>query len=233
MLQVEQLEIGYGKKQVIFGLSLEVRQGETVAIIGPNGAGKSTILKAVCGLIQPWKGHIRFEGELLNGSTPAKNVCRGITFAPQGNRVFPDLSVIENLKIAGYHLPKKELCSRIEQVLRIFPILRERPKQEAGRLSGGEQQMLALARALIPKPKLLMLDEPSLGLSPGIVKDVFETIKTTNRDTGVSILLVEQKVRQALDICTKVYALKLGKVSFLGLPSDLRNDTARLKELFL
>jgi branched-chain amino acid transport system ATP-binding protein len=233
MIQVEQLETGYGKKQVLFGLSLEVSQGEIVAIIGPNGAGKSTILKTVCGLIQPWKGHIRFEGELINGSMPAKNVRRGITFAPQGNRVFQDLSVMENLEIGGYHLPKRELSSRIEQVLCIFPILRNRPKQAAGKLSGGEQQMLAVARTLISKPKLLMLDEPSLGLSPGIVRDVFETIKTINRDTGVSILLVEQKVRQALDICTKVYALKLGKVSFLGLPSDLRNDTARLKELFL
>jgi branched-chain amino acid transport system ATP-binding protein len=233
MLQVEQLETGYDKKQVLFGLSLEVRRGEIVAIIGPNGAGKSTMLKAVCGLIRPWKGHIRFEGELLNGSTPAKNVRRGITFAPQGNRVFPDLSVMENLEIGGYHLPKKELRSRIEQVLCIFPILRDRPRQAAGRLSGGEQQMLALARTLVPKPKLLMLDEPSLGLSPGIVKNVFETIKTINRGVGVSILLVEQKVHQALDICTKVYGLKLGKVSFQGLPSDLRDDTERLKELFL
>ncbi|NQT02284.1 MAG: ABC transporter ATP-binding protein [Planctomycetes bacterium] len=233
MLQVEHLETGYGKKQVLFDQSLEVRQGETVAIIGPNGAGKSTVLKAVCGLIQPWKGHIRFEGKQLNGSTPAKNVRRGITLAPQGNRVFPDLSVMENLEIGGYHLPKKELRDRIEHVLHIFPILRERPKQAAGKLSGGEQQMLALARALVPKPKLLMLDEPSLGLFPGIVKDIFDTIQTISRDTGVSILLVEQKVSQALDICTKVYALKLGKVSFQGLPNDLADDTTRLKELFL
>ena len=233
MLQVEHLETGYGKKQVLFDLSLEVRQGETVAIIGPNGAGKSTVLKAVCGLIQPWKGHIRFEGKQLNGSTPAKNVRRGITLAPQGNRVFPDLSVMENLQIGGYSLPKTELRGRIEQVLNIFPVLRERPKQAAGKLSGGEQQMLALARALIPKPKLLMLDEPSLGLSPGTVKDVFDTIQTISRDTGVSILLVEQKVRQALDICTRVYALKLGQVSFQGLPNDLANNTTKLKELFL
>jgi branched-chain amino acid transport system ATP-binding protein len=233
MLQVQQIETGYGKKQVLFGLSLEVRQGETVAIIGPNGSGKSTLLKAVCGLIQPWKGEIRFAGDLLNGSTPAKNVRRGITFAPQGNRVFPDMTVMENLEIGGYHLPKKELRTRIEHVLDMFPILRERPKQIAGKLSGGEQQMVALARALIPQPKLLMLDEPSLGLSPGIVKDVFERIQTIRRETGTSILIVEQKVNDVLAICTRVYSLKLGKVSFEGTPDELKQDTAKLKELFL
>lgn len=233
MLQVEQLETGYGKKQVLFGLSLEVREGETVAIIGPNGAGKSTVLKAVCGLIQPWKGHIRFQDELLNGSTPAKNVRRGITFAPQGNRVFPDMTVMENLEIGGCQLPKQELRTRIEYVLTMFPILRERPKQVAGKLSGGEQQMVALARALIPKPKLLMLDEPSLGLSPGIVKDVFERIQTISHETGISILIVEQKVNEALAICNRVYSLKLGKVFFTGTPDTLKHDKAKIKELFL
>ncbi len=233
MLQVEQLETGYGKKQVLFGLSLEVRQGETVAIIGPNGAGKSTVLKAVCGLIQPWKGEIHFEHQLLNGSTPAKNVSRGITFAPQGNRVFPDMTVMENLEIGGCQLPKQELRTRIEYVLDMFPILRERPKQIAGKLSGGEQQMVALARALIPKPKLLMLDEPSLGLSPGIVKDVFERIQTISRETGVSILIVGQKVNEVLAICNRVYSLKLGKVSFTGTPDILTGNKAKIKELFL
>jgi len=199
---VDLVEPVYGKKQVLFGLSLEVRQGETVAIIGPNGAGKSTVLKAICGLIQPWRGEIRFEGELLNGSTPAKNVRRGITFAPQGNRVFPDMTVMENLEISGYHMVKKELRTRIEHVIGMFPILRERPRQAAGKLSGGEQQMLALARALIPKPKLLMLDEPSLGLSPNIVKDVFERIQTISHETDISILIVEQKVALAYTATT-------------------------------
>ncbi|MBN2131476.1 MAG: ABC transporter ATP-binding protein [Sedimentisphaerales bacterium] len=233
MLQVEQLETGYGKKQVLFGLSLDVCQGETAAIIGPNGAGKSTVLKAICGLIQPWKGEIRFQGELLNGSTPAKNVRRGITFAPQGNRVFPDMTVMENLEIGGYHLPKKVLRIRIEHVVDMFPILRERPKQVAGKLSGGEQQMVALARALIPKPKLLMLDEPSLGLSPGIVKDVFERIQTISRETGISILIVEQKVKEVLAICNRVYSLRLGKVFFTGTSDTLKHDNAKIKDLFL
>lgn len=233
MLQVEQLETGYGKKQVLFGLSLEVRQGETVAIIGPNGAGKSTVLKAVCGLIPPWTGLIRFEDQLLNGSTPAKNVHRGITFAPQGNRVFPDMTVMENLEIGGCQLPRQELRTRIEYVLGMFPILRERPKQMAGKLSGGEQQMVALARALIPKPKLLMLDEPSLGLSPGIVKDVFGRIQAISHETGISILIVEQKVNEALAICDRVYSLKLGKVFFTGTPDTLKNNKRKIKELFL
>lgn len=232
-MQVEQLETGYGKKQVLFGLSLEVRQGETIAIIGPNGAGKSTVLKAVCGLIQPWKGQIRFEDQLLNGSTPAKNVRRGITFAPQGNRVFPDMTVMENLEIGGCQLPKHQLRTRIEQVVEMFPILRERPKQVAGKLSGGEQQMVALARALIPKPRLLMLDEPSLGLSPGIIKDVFERIETISHETGISILIVEQKVREVLNICNRVYSLRLGRIAFEGQPEELTGDKSKLKDLFL
>jgi len=191
------------------------------------------VLKAVCGLIQPWKGEICFEGELLNGFTPAKSVRRGITFAPQGNRVFPDLTVMENLEIGGCQLPKQELRTRIEHILDMFPLLRERPKQAAGKLSGGEQQMVALARALIPKPKLLMLDEPSLGLSPGIVKDVFERIQTISRETGISILIVEQKVREVLAICKRVYSLKLGRIAFEGPPGKLIEDKSRLKDLFL
>jgi len=233
MLQVQQIETGYGKKQVLFGLSLEVRPGETVAIIGPNGSGKSTLLKAICGLTQPWKGEIRFAGSLLNGSTPAANVRRGITFAPQGNRVFADLSVLENLEIGGCHLAKKELRGRIEQVMAMFPVLRQRPRQAAGKLSGGEQQMVALARALIPRPRLLMLDELSLGLSPGLVKSVFAKIRAVNREGGVSILIVEQKVREVLEIADWVYSLKLGRVFFEGVPDDLRQDPARIKQLFL
>lgn len=233
MLQVQQIETGYGKKQVLFGLSLEVRAGEAVAVIGPNGSGKSTLLKAICGLIRPWKGEIRFGGDVLNASTPAANVRRGITFAPQGNRVFADLSVLENLEIGGCHLARQELRGRIEQVMDIFPILRERPRQLAGKLSGGEQQMVALARALIPQPKLLMLDEPSLGLSPSVMKGVFEKIREVNRKNGVSLLIVEQKVREVLAICDRVYSLKLGKVAFEGTPAELMADPATIRNLFL
>jgi branched-chain amino acid transport system ATP-binding protein len=233
MLEIRKLETGYGKKQVVFGLSLDVREGEIVALIGPNGAGKSTVLKAVCGLIPTWKGEICFNGTPMNGSTPAQNVARGITFAPQGNRVFTDMTVMENLEIGGYPLPRREAKERIAKVLELFPQLKERTRQDAGRLSGGEQQMLALARALVPKPRLLMLDEPSLGLAPNLLADVFTRITEINRETGVAILIVEQKVREVLEICDRVYSMKLGRVAFEGQPEDLKADKAKIKDLFL
>jgi ABC-type branched-subunit amino acid transport system ATPase component len=170
---------------------------------------------------------------LINGSTPPRNVRRGITFSPQGNRVFDELTVKENLQIGGYHLPRKELPPRIEEVLDFFPVLRERLRQRAGKLSGGEQQMLAVARALVPRPKLLMLDEPSLGLQPNLVNAVFEKVAQINREQGVTVLIVEQKVRQVLAISHRVYALKLGEVSFAGEPADLADNTDRLRDLFL
>ena len=233
MLEIKELETGYGKKQVVFGLSLNVRNGEIVTLIGPNGAGKSTVLKAVCGLIPAWKGEIRFNGTPVNGSTPAQNVARGITFAPQGNRVFADLTVMENLEIGGYSFPRKEAKERIAQMLELFPALKERTRQDAGRLSGGEQQMLALARALVPRPKLLMLDEPSLGLAPNLVATVFKRIADISREESVAILIVEQKVREVLDVCNRVYSMKLGKIAFEGLPDELKTNKAKLKDLFL
>lgn len=231
LLELVDLETGYGKKQVVFGASLEVRKAEVAALIGPNGAGKSTILKAICGLIPVWKGGIRFEGVSTNGSSPAQNVARGITFAPQGNRVFDELTVLENLEIGGFQLPSKELKVRIEEVMDFFPILRKRRRQDASKLSGGEKQMLALARALVPKPKLLMLDEPSLGLAPNLVGSVFERVAQLNRETGLTILLVEQKVREVLRIADRVYGLRLGKIALEGSPEEI--DQSSLKHLFL
>jgi len=233
LLIIKDIKTGYGKKQVLFGLSLDVHEGEIVALIGPNGAGKSTVLKVVCGLIPVRNGEIRYNDLLINNSTPAQNVTRGITFTPQGSRVFTDLTVDENLEIGGIQLPRNELLKRIEYVREMFPILKERARQDAGKLSGGEQQMLALARALIPKPKLLMLDEPSLGLSPNLVSSVFEKIVQINKEAGVTFLIVEQKVREVLEICQKVYSIKLGKVAFEGKPSELREDKEKLKRLFL
>ncbi len=233
MLEIRKLETGYGKKQVLFGLSLEARKGEIVALIGPNGAGKSTVMKAICGLIPVWKGEILFDGSIVNGSTPAQNVARGMTFAPQGNRVFSDLTVLENIEIGGFLLPRNELKDRMAQVFQMFPILRERARQDAGRLSGGEQQMLALARALVPNPKLLMLDEPSLGLSPNLVAAVFRRISEINTETGVTFLIVEQKVREVLEISNRVHSIKLGKVAFSGAPEELKKDKDKLKKLFL
>jgi len=233
MLELKKIETGYGKKQVLFGLSMKVQEGKIVAIIGPNGAGKSTILKAVCGLIPTWKGEICFDNIRVNGSSPAKSVKRGITFCPQGNRVFDELSVVENLQVGGIHLRPKELQDGIDRVLQLFPVLKNRLRQSAGSLSGGEQQMLALARALVQKPKLLMLDEPSLGLSPNLVRTVFEKIVEINRENKLSIFIVEQKVREVLEICNRVYSMKLGKVAFEGRPEELRDDKTKLKNLFL
>lgn len=233
MLKVTELETGYEQKQVLYGVSLNVHEGEIVALIGPNGAGKSTILKAVSGLLKPWRGEIRFDGTVTNGFTPAQNVRRGITFCPQGNRVFDELSVRENLDVGGCQLPRRELGPRIEEVLELFPVLRERSTQNAGNLSGGEQQMLSLARALVPRPKLLMLDEPSLGLAPGLVKSVFSRVSDIRHETGTSILIVEQKVREALAIADRVYSLRLGRIAFDGKAQDLQTDTDRLRDLFL
>jgi len=233
MLEIRNLESGYGKKQVLFGVSLEVRCGEIVALIGPNGAGKSTVLKAVCGLIPVWKGEVKFDGVCVNGSTPAQSVARGVTFCPQGNRVFDEMSVLENLEIGGYQLPKNDLKGRIDEVLALFPVLKERLRQGAGRLSGGEQQMLSVARALVPNPKMLMLDEPSLGLAPNLAKAVFDQVARISRETDVAILIVEQKVRDVLAISQQVYSLKLGRVAFTGSPARLKEDKDKLRDLFL
>lgn len=232
MLQISELETGYGRKQVLFGLSLEVHSGEVVALIGPNGAGKSTVLKAVCGLIPVWKGEVRFEGLRLNGSTPANNVSRGITFCPQGNGVFSSLTVLENLEVGGFQLPRKELVGRICEVFELFPVLNDRRHQEAGKLSGGEQQMLALARALVPKPRLLLLDEPSLGLSPNLVDAVFQKVVQINQQTGTAVLMVEQKVRHVLAIAHRAYGLRLGKIVVEGSSQHILTGD-NLKSLFL
>lgn len=233
MLEVKGLQAGYGKKQVLFGVSLKVAAGEIVALIGPNGAGKSTMLKAICGLVPIWHGKLVFDGTVTNGSKAVENIARGMIFAPQGKRVFDELTVMENLEIGGFRLRRSELNERIEDVLAVFPALKERTKVDAGRLSGGEQQMLALARALIPKPKLLMLDEPSLGLSPILVKSVFEKIREINRETGAAMLIVEQKVRKVLGICHRAYSLKLGRLAFSGSAGKLQRDPEKLRDLFL
>ena len=232
MLQVGDLTTGYGKKQVLFGATLDVRAGEIVAMIGPNGAGKSTVLKAICGLIPVWNGKVTFEATHINGSSPAENVARGITFAPQGNRVFDELTVLENLEVGGFRLHRRELKPRIEEMLELFPALKQRTRQEAGKLSGGEQQMLALARALVPRPRLLLLDEPSLGLSPAMVRTVFEQIVEIRRKAGVTVLIVEQKVRQVLAVADRAYGLRLGRVALEGTPEQMQTGD-NLKRLFL
>lgn len=233
MLSIKKLDSGYGKKQVLYSVSVSVHSGEIVGLIGPNGAGKSTVLKVVHGLIPVWNGEVVFQGNALASADPAERVSMGITFAPQGNRVFAELTVRENVELGGLGLPSRDLRNRFEEIMTFFPVLRARQLEVAGRLSGGEQQMVALGRALMLRPKLLMLDEPSLGLSPNLVSQVLDKIVESNRQTGTAILMVEQKVREVLRICHRVYSLKLGKVAFVGDPGVLLNNRDKLRSLFL
>lgn len=233
ILSIEKLESGYGKKQILFGVSLEVDDAEFVALIGPNGAGKSTLLKVVSGVLQPWTGKLKYRGKFRRFASPADSVPAGIGFSPQGNRVFTELTVRENLQVGGFTLGAPLVAERTGEVLELFPRLRERIRMQAGKLSGGEQQMLALARALMMRPKLLLLDEPSLGLSPQLISRTFRQIADIRQDLGTAMLVVEQKVRRILSISDRVYALKLGKVSFEGPSAELLADREKMRSLFL
>ena len=232
-LDVSNLVTGYGKRQVIDEISLNIGSGEIVALIGHNGAGKSTLLKAVFGLIPIWDGEVHFNGALLRKPTPRALLRAGVAYVPQGNRVFTDLTVHENLEIGGVTLPNKQsVRDGIERVFTLFPMLRGRLKQRAGTLSGGEKQMLSLAKALVLSPKMLLLDEPSLGLAPPLVSEALKRIKKINQDFGVTVLIVEQKVREVLKIAERVVVLRTGRVSFSGSARDLEDDT-KLREVFL
>ena len=231
MLKIENLNTGYGKKQIVNDVSMNVHSGEIVSIIGPNGAGKSTILKAVAGITGCWSGSIKLDNKEISDNSTHKNILSGLTYSPQGNIVFDELKVLENLELGGFHLRKEKLKERIELVLEIFPVLKSRLNQIAGTLSGGEQQMLALSRALIPEPKLLLLDEPSLGLAPNLVEDIFQKLREINKEFSLSVLIVEQKVKEILKISDRTYSIKLGKVAFEGKPAELTKE--KLKELFL
>jgi len=233
MLKVTDLETGYGNKQIINGVSLEVNKGEIVAVIGHNGAGKSTLLKVIFGLLPVWKGSVQYNGKAVQNRRVIANVKDGLSFLLQGNRVFTELTVQENLEIGGYLLAdKNELQSRIEAVFQLFPKLRERRRQNAGTLSGGEQQMLALANALMLQPQLLMMDEPSLGLAPQNLRAMFEMIRHINQASGTTFLIVEQKVRQVLAIADRAYILKLGQVRDSGQAQEFL-DGERLRKAFL
>jgi len=232
LLKIEKINTGYHKKPVLFDLSMAVNAGEIVSIIGPNGAGKSTILKAVSGLLPLWEGDILFGGVSIRNNSTARNIKLGLTFCPQGNRVFDEMTVGENLEIGGYNLPKAVLKERIQLILQTFPALKTRLKEIAGNLSGGEQQMLALSRAMIPPTKLLLLDEPSLGLAPNLLGSVFEKLMDINREFEMAMLIVEQKVMEVLKISHRVYSIKLGRVAFNGKPGELLEDKQKIKELF-
>lgn len=235
MLKIENIDSGYGKKQVLHQVSLNIEAGKITALIGPNGSGKSTVLKTVCGLLSVWnkEGSILFKDKPIQGNKPSDNIRQGITFSPQGNQVFNRMTVQENLDVGGFLMSKQNAKERTAYVLDAYPALKDRLKQLAGTLSGGEQQMLALARALIPNPDLLLLDEPSLGLSPSLVKEVFEMIVQLNEKSGLTILIVEQRVREVLKICHNAYGLRLGAVCHSSTACDLLDNQNALRDIFL
>ena len=216
MLKIENLHVAYGGIQALRGISLEVPDGKIVTLIGANGAGKSTTLRTITGLVKASSGSITWNGEELLGKPIDKIVTTGIAMSPEGRRVFPDMTVLENLKIGAYlRKDKAEIQKDIQWVYSLFPRLEERHWQLAGTLSGGEQQMLAVGRALMSRPKLMMLDEPSLGLAPLVVQDIFTIIREINRQ-GVTVLLVEQNANMALKIADQAYVLETGNITMSG-----------------
>lgn len=231
ILTVQDLEAGYQERPVLRGVSIHVGRGEVVALIGPNGAGKSTLLKCIFGLLKAKRGEIRFKNCEIQNRTASSNVRNGLSYVLQGGRVFDELSVLDNLKLGGFVLTSKsETGSGIRAVEELFPFLKERLPACASELSGGEQQMLALARALVIRPEFLLLDEPSLGLGPRGVSSAIRCIRELNKKWGTSILLVEQNVEEALSVAQRVYVLRLGQVA---LESDVGCVTlGRLREAF-
>ena len=232
ILHVEDLNVYYGSIHAVKGISFDVEEGEIVTLIGANGAGKSTTLNTVAGLLKPREGRVEFEGESLLGIPPHKIVSRGMALCPEGRRVFLQMSVRDNLEMGAFtRTNSAEVADSLEMVFERFPRLKEREGQSAGTLSGGEQQMLAMGRALMSKPRLLMLDEPSMGLAPILVQEIFNIIKALH-DAGTTVLLVEQNARMALSIADRAYVLETGKVSMSGNAADLANDE-RVKQAYL
>ncbi len=232
MLKIENLHVSYGGIQALRGISLEVPDGKIVTLIGANGAGKSTTLRTITGLVKAASGSIQWNGEELLGRSIDKIVTSGIAMSPEGRRVFPDMTVLENLKIGAYLRRDKEgIAKDLQWVYDLFPRLKEREWQLAGTLSGGEQQMLAVGRALMSRPKLLLLDEPSLGLAPLVVQDIFSIIREINRQ-GVTVLLIEQNANMALKIADLAYVLETGRITMSGTGAELLANE-KVKEAYL
>jgi branched-chain amino acid transport system ATP-binding protein len=231
VLRAGGLDAGYGALQILFGVDLEVRQGEHVLVFGPNGAGKSTLLKALFGLVKPSAGHVTLAGRDVTGRAPERMVAHGMAYVPQVSNVFGSMTVLENLEIGGARLSRSRREARIEEMVALFPVLGDRRKQSAGTLSGGERQMLALARALIPEPSVLLLDEPSAGVAPKIVEEIFQLVSGLRR-TGVSVLMIEQNARQALPHVDRGYVLEGGAVRMTDTAASLLDD-AEISKLYL
>ncbi len=233
LLEVENINVGYGDgPDILNGLTLTVEQGKTYCIIGPNGAGKSTLLRAICGLLHPRKGNVKFKGDVLNKLRTDEILRKGISFVPQDRSLFPDMTVRENLRMGGYILQnRRETDERIKEVLKMFPILEERHAQQAKTLSGGQQQMLAIGRALVLRPEVIMLDEPSLGLAPKISQIIFNIIAQL-KNVGMTVILVEQNARKGLECADWGCVLDLGINRFEG-PADTILNDPRIQELYL
>ena len=231
LLTVEGLHAGYGATEVLRGIDLDVARGEIVAVLGSNGAGKSTLNRAISGLVRARSGAIRFDDALVTNHRPASIVARGLIHVPEGRRIFPNMSVAENLDLGSYRRATARRAQNRERVFAIFPRLKERQGQHAGTLSGGEQQMLAIGRGLMAEPKLIILDEPSLGLSPQLVEQLFALIARINAE-GLSVLLVEQNVVQSLQLAHRAYILENGRIVLSGPSADIRNNP-ELKRAYL
>ena len=231
MLKVSNIETYYGKIQALKSVNLVVEQGQVVTLLGANGAGKTTTMKTIAGLLKPQKGTIEFLGENITGLRPDQLVRKGIALVPEGRAILSTMTVLENLEMGAFHRNDKEIKKDIDQVMEQFPILKERQEQLGGTLSGGQQQMLAIARALLSKPKLLLLDEPSMGLAPLIVAEIFKMIREI-KDNGTTVLLVEQNAKQALKVADYGYVMETGKIIISGEANSLLEDP-RVVEAYL
>jgi branched-chain amino acid transport system ATP-binding protein len=232
LLEVRDLHAGYGKLEILKGVSLDVTSGQVVSIIGPNGAGKSTVFKTLFGLLPARQGHVTLDGENVTNQSPADLLRRGMAYVPQGRNVFPLMTVEENLRLGAYTRPRSaELEAEIERLYETFPVLRESRRRRAGDLSGGQQQMLEMARALLLKPRLILLDEPTLGLAPLVFKEIFRIVESLRR-LGQTILMVEQNAAKALEISDYAYVLELGQNRYEGAGDVIRNDE-RVRRLYL
>ena len=232
MLNVDNLNAFYGKKQVLFGIDMMLPERRIAAVIGPNGAGKSTVLRAVFGLGPQREGTIRFNDADVSRSTPPQNIAGGIAFVPQGARVFRDLTVFENLRMGGYTLSSDALAARSNEAMELFPVLRERSTQKAGALSGGERQMLAFGMALMLRPRLLLIDEPSIGLAPMLVRQIFDTIIRIRDELGSAVLIVEQQAQQILRVADQVFVIRAGRLISQGPVENYRGEDT-LRQIYL